>query len=98
MANSALPFGGVGASGMGAYHGEHSFKAFTHEKAVLEKSQALDTRTRTVPLTLTLTLTLTLALALTLTLALTLIRPPRRRRPRLMRAPARRCGRRYSEP
>ena len=27
---------------MGAYHGEHSFKAFTHEKAVLEKSQALD--------------------------------------------------------
>merc|ERR1711935_1301261 len=42
MANGELPFGGVGASGMGAYHGEHSFKAFTHEKAVLEKSQALD--------------------------------------------------------
>jgi len=42
MANNGLPFGGVGASGMGAYHGEHSFKAFTHEKAVLEKSQALD--------------------------------------------------------
>ena len=31
MANGELPFGGVGASGMGAYHGEHSFKAFTHE-------------------------------------------------------------------
>ena len=44
MANSALPFGGVGASGMGAYHGEHSFKAFTHEKAVLEKSQALEVK------------------------------------------------------
>jgi len=42
MANKELPFGGVGASGMGAYHGEHSFKAFTHQKAVLEKSQALD--------------------------------------------------------
>ena len=42
MANGELPFGGVGASGMGAYHGEHSFKAFTHEKAVLEKSQAAD--------------------------------------------------------
>ena len=67
MANNALPFGGVGASGMGAYHGEHSFKAFTHEKAVLEKSQALDTRTRTVTLTLTLTLTRTRTRTRTLT-------------------------------
>ena len=32
--NEALPFGGVGASGMGAYHGERGFLAFTHEKAV----------------------------------------------------------------
>ena len=29
-----LPFGGVGASGMGAYHGEHGFRRFSHEKAV----------------------------------------------------------------
>ena len=32
--NEQLPFGGVGASGMGAYHGERGFLAFTHEKPV----------------------------------------------------------------
>ena len=32
LANHELPFGGVGNSGMGAYHGERSFNAFTHEK------------------------------------------------------------------
>jgi aldehyde dehydrogenase (NAD+) len=32
-----LPFGGVGASGMGAYHGQASFAAFTHYKSVLVK-------------------------------------------------------------
>lgn len=31
----ALPFGGVGKSGIGAYHGEHSFKTFSHEKSIL---------------------------------------------------------------
>ena len=31
-----LPFGGVGASGQGAYHGEHGFLTFTHERAVFE--------------------------------------------------------------
>ena len=30
----ALPFGGIGPSGMGAYHGEESFKTFSHEKGV----------------------------------------------------------------
>src|SRR5690606_14640034 len=30
-----LPFGGVGESGTGAYHGERSFRVFSHEKAVL---------------------------------------------------------------
>jgi coniferyl-aldehyde dehydrogenase len=34
-----LPFGGVGASGMGAYHGEHGFLTFTKEKAVLHQSR-----------------------------------------------------------
>jgi coniferyl-aldehyde dehydrogenase len=29
-----LPFGGVGPSGMGAYHGEHGFRRFSHEKSV----------------------------------------------------------------
>jgi aldehyde dehydrogenase (NAD+) len=37
-----LPFGGVGESGMGAYHGKHSFDCFTHHKAVLRKSTSLD--------------------------------------------------------
>ncbi|GAA4737015.1 aldehyde dehydrogenase family protein [Actinomycetospora chibensis] len=32
-----LPFGGVGTSGMGAYHGEWGFQAFSHRKAVLSK-------------------------------------------------------------
>ena len=32
--NEELPFGGVGASGIGAYHGERGFLAFTHEKPV----------------------------------------------------------------
>jgi aldehyde dehydrogenase (NAD+) len=37
ITNSHLPFGGVGESGIGAYHGEQGFKAFTHYKSVLEK-------------------------------------------------------------
>ena len=37
LANLHLPFGGVGNSGMGHYHGEYSFKTFTHEKAVLNR-------------------------------------------------------------
>ncbi len=37
IANPNLPFGGVGASGMGAYHGKASFEAFSHRKAVLKK-------------------------------------------------------------
>ncbi len=40
---AALPFGGVGESGMGSYHGKHSFDAFSHRKAVLSKSTAIDT-------------------------------------------------------
>lgn len=32
-----LPFGGVGESGTGAYHGRHSFDAFSHRRAVLKK-------------------------------------------------------------
>lgn len=33
-----LPFGGVGPSGLGAYHGKHSFTAFSHRKSVLQRS------------------------------------------------------------
>ena len=34
-----LPFGGVGASGMGAYHGERGFLTFTKEKPVLHQAR-----------------------------------------------------------
>jgi len=34
-----LPFGGVGASGMGAYHGEHGFRRFSHARAVFRQSR-----------------------------------------------------------
>jgi aldehyde dehydrogenase (NAD+) len=36
LGNPALPFGGRGPSGLGAYHGEHGFRVFSHARAVLE--------------------------------------------------------------
>ncbi|MEO0802680.1 MAG: aldehyde dehydrogenase [Cyanobacteria bacterium J06642_2] len=36
--NSNLPFGGVGDSGIGRYHGEYSFECFSHFKSILEKA------------------------------------------------------------
>ena len=33
-----MPFGGVGDSGMGGYHGKHTFDTFVHRKPVLTKS------------------------------------------------------------
>lgn len=36
-ANPNLPFGGVGASGMGSYHGIHGFRTFSHARAVLRQ-------------------------------------------------------------
>lgn len=51
MANPNLPFGGVGASGMGAYHGRHSFEVFSHKRAVLRRSFALDASVRYPPFT-----------------------------------------------
>ncbi|TYI31091.1 hypothetical protein ES332_A05G429700v1 [Gossypium tomentosum] len=46
-----LPFGGVGESGMGSYHGKFSFDAFSHKKAVLYRSFAGDSPTRYPPYT-----------------------------------------------
>ncbi|PTT22252.1 aldehyde dehydrogenase [Chryseobacterium sp. HMWF028] len=37
LSNDNLPFGGVGSSGIGNYHGKYGFEAFSHQKAVLEK-------------------------------------------------------------
>jgi aldehyde dehydrogenase (NAD+) len=36
-ANPHLPFGGVGASGQGSYHGIYGFRTFSHERAVLHQ-------------------------------------------------------------
>ena len=44
-----LPFGGVGNSGMGSYHGEKSFQAFTHQRGVFENVQSLDPPIRYAP-------------------------------------------------
>ncbi|GMI67812.1 aldehyde dehydrogenase 3I1, aldehyde dehydrogenase 3 [Hibiscus trionum] len=48
---TSLPFGGVGESGMGSYHGKFSFDAFSHKKAVLYRSFAGDSPTRYPPYT-----------------------------------------------
>jgi aldehyde dehydrogenase (NAD+) len=42
FAVQGMPFGGVGESGMGAYHGRQSFDTFSHRKAVLKKPVGLD--------------------------------------------------------
>jgi coniferyl-aldehyde dehydrogenase len=39
FSNEDLPFGGIGASGIGAYHGERGFLTFTHQKAVFIQSR-----------------------------------------------------------
>ncbi|MCA8920780.1 MAG: aldehyde dehydrogenase family protein [Planctomycetes bacterium] len=44
-----LPFGGVGQSGMGAYHGKHSFETFSHRKAVIKKATFVDPALRYPP-------------------------------------------------
>ena len=46
-----LPFGGVGDSGMGSYHGKAGFDAFTHYKSVLHKSRHIDIPLRYAPYT-----------------------------------------------
>ncbi|KAL6284823.1 hypothetical protein ACE6H2_015752 [Prunus campanulata] len=48
---SGLPFGGVGESGMGSYHGKFSFDGFSHKKAVLYRSFSGDSSLRYPPYT-----------------------------------------------
>ena len=50
LATPFLPFGGVGASGMGAYHGRYGFEAFTHPKGVLSRGLVPDLPLRYPPL------------------------------------------------
>lgn len=46
-----LPFGGIGSSGMGKYHGKWSFDTFTHEKSIMNKSFILDLKLKYPPYT-----------------------------------------------
>ena len=41
VASAHLPFGGVGTSGMGRYHGKYSFDAFTYPKAIVKRSSKI---------------------------------------------------------
>lgn len=49
LSNPNLPFGGVGQSGMGAYHGKYSFDTFTHKKAVLKTPTWFDPKMKYPP-------------------------------------------------
>ncbi len=49
IASSELPFGGVGASGMGAYHGRAGFECFSHTKGIVDKKTWIDMPMRYQP-------------------------------------------------
>ncbi|MED0958867.1 aldehyde dehydrogenase family protein [Bacillus cereus] len=46
LATPYLPFGGVGSSGLGGYHGKESFRTFSHYKSILSQSTAFDMKIR----------------------------------------------------
>ncbi|HBN08441.1 MAG TPA: aldehyde dehydrogenase family protein [Cyanobacteria bacterium UBA8530] len=54
ISTNDLPFGGVGASGMGSYHGRASFDTFSHRKGVLRNTQAFDLKLKYPPYRLSL--------------------------------------------
>ncbi|MDC1173754.1 aldehyde dehydrogenase [Bacteriovoracaceae bacterium] len=49
LSSQTLPFGGVGESGMGRYHGRYSFETFSHQKAVMKRYQIFDILVRYPP-------------------------------------------------
>jgi len=49
IANHHLPFGGVGNSGMGRYHGKYGFEAFSNMRSIIKKSTLLDVPVRYAP-------------------------------------------------
>lgn len=51
ISNHHLPFGGVGNSGLGKYHGKFGFDAFSHQKAILDKSIYLEPELKYPPYT-----------------------------------------------
>ncbi|GAB6268802.1 MAG: aldehyde dehydrogenase [Smithella sp.] len=49
IGSQELPFGGIGESGMGSYHGKASFDTFTHQRGILVRSNLLDISLRYPP-------------------------------------------------
>jgi len=49
VVNSHLPFGGVGESGMGSYHGKKSFELFSHSKSIIKSARWIDIPLRYPP-------------------------------------------------
>ena len=47
--NPKLPFGGIGNSGIGGYHGKHSFELFSHKKSIVKRSFWFDLPQRYAP-------------------------------------------------
>ena len=54
VGNPELPFGGVGNSGIGSYHGKASFDTFSHRKSILKNSFRFDLKWRYPPYTMSL--------------------------------------------
>lgn len=53
IATTSMPFGGVGGSGIGSYHGKKSFETFSHYKSIMKKSNKMDLPVRYTPYTKT---------------------------------------------
>jgi len=51
VGNPEIPFGGVGPSGMGSYHGVQSFNLFSHHKSIVQKGYSMDVDIRYPPYT-----------------------------------------------
>ena len=49
LGNHKLPFGGVGNSGMGRYHGHHSFIAFSHQRSIVTSQNWFDLKIKYAP-------------------------------------------------
>ena len=54
LGNPELPFGGVGNSGIGSYHGKSTFDTFSHRKSILKNSFRFDLKFRYPPYTMTI--------------------------------------------
>jgi aldehyde dehydrogenase (NAD+) len=51
LTNPNLPFGGIGKSGLGAYHGYHGYLRFSHQKSILHKNNWFELPLKYAPLT-----------------------------------------------